>query len=73
MHFTTPGDAIHIDCNVNIDLLELCNMPGIAADIYRSTFGTEDIVANLSLTSMFLLLFLDGICTFIIISFKEIM
>lgn len=47
-------------------------MPGIAADIYRSTVGTEDIVANLSLTSMFLLLFLDGICT-LIISFKEIM
>lgn len=47
-------------------------MPGIAADIYRSTFGTEDIVGNLSLTSMFLLLFLDGICT-LIISFKETM
>lgn len=47
-------------------------MPGIAADIYISTFGTEDIVANLSLTSMYLLLFLDGICT-LIISFEEIM
>lgn len=36
-------------------------MPGIA-DIYRSNFETEDIVAYLNLISDFSLVFLSGIC-----------
>lgn len=57
MHFTTPGDAIPVEYNVNIDPLELCNMPGIPADIYKVYLEEQGYCCKFNLTSNFLLVF----------------